>query len=525
MPLDRRLAGILLHPTSLPGRFGIGDLGPAAYQFLEWMSSAGLAYWQVLPLGPTSYGDSPYQCFSAFAGNPLLVSPEFLVRDGLLADEDIAPPDFRYQPIDYGGVIHWKRDLLKKAFERWREGAASQLKPRYEQFVAREDVQRWLEDYALFMAAKDAHGGRAWNEWDKDLCSYKATALEKARRNYADDIAYHKFAQFLFFDQWDAIRAAAHERGIWIIGDAPIYVAFDSADTWANQKQFQLDAKGKPTHVAGVPPDYFSATGQLWGNPLYNWEKMERDKYAWWVARLRSIFALVDYVRLDHFRGFMGYYAVPFGLPTAETGEWVKGPSAKFFNAVSKEFAGELPIIAEDLGEITRDVTEVRKQFGMPGMVILQFAWVPASMDPMIPDPNHVFLPNRHEHHTVVYTGTHDNDTTLGWWRHSSQPHERACMQYYLATDGNAANWDLIRAAFMSVANTAVVPAQDFLDLDTDSRMNLPGRPEGNWGWRVRESELSSALADRIRRMALLYERCSNPPETAKPQAPKEPPY
>jgi 4-alpha-glucanotransferase len=524
MPLDKRLSGILLHPTSLPGPFGIGDIGPAAFQFLDWMRDAGLAYWQVLPLGPTSFGDSPYQCFSAFAGNPLLVSPELLVRDGLLSKKDIEPPAFQYSPIDYGWVIHWKRELMERAFYNFKALPECAIRSQFEDFRQRADVQRWLDDYALFMALKDANDGRPWNEWESALCSCKPAALQEARKQHADRIAFHQFAQFLFFKQWDDLRAAAHERGIYIIGDAPIYVAYDSADTWANQKEFQLDAHGIPTHVAGVPPDYFSATGQLWGNPIYNWDKMARSGYSWWISRLHSIFAQVDYVRLDHFRGFMGYYAIPYGAPTAETGEWLKGPGAKFFSAVQKHF-GNLPIIAEDLGEITQDVTDVRLQFKMPGMIILQFAWTTASTDPMIPDPNHSFIPHRHHRESVVYTGTHDNDTSLGWWRHSSQPEERSCMQYYLSTDGNAANWDLIRAAFLSVANTAIIPAQDFLDLDSDCRMNLPGRAEGNWGWRLQEGHLSAPLADKIRRKALLYERCANPPEQAVPHSPKQPPY
>jgi 4-alpha-glucanotransferase len=524
MPLDRRLAGLLLHPTSLPGPHGIGDLGPSAYRLLDWLAAAGLAYWQVLPLGPTSYGDSPYQCFSAFAGNPLLVSPDILREQGLATLEEILPPQFPEGQVDYGWVISWKNDLLRKVHARFAAGGFDDIRSRYEAWRKQPEVGAWLEDYALFMACKDANEGRAWDTWDADLRSFKKKALDAARKQYADNIEYHRFAQFLFFDQWSNVRNAAHERGIEIIGDAPIYVSYDSADTWANQQLFQLDANGKPKAVAGVPPDYFSATGQLWGNPLYDWEKMEQDGYAWWAARMRAIFATVDIVRLDHFRGFMGYYAVPFGHPTAEHGEWRRGPGAKFF-ARMKEVLGDLPIIAEDLGEITRDVTEVRRQFDLPGMVILQFAWTPGAHDPISADPNNHFLPHSIERESVVYTGTHDNDTTLGWWRHTSTPAERSMMQIYLSVDGNTANWDLIRIGMMSVANTFVMPAQDLLDLDSEYRMNMPGRPEGNWAWRVVNGQLSDALGQRVRELTLLYGRCSNPPENLKHAQEKLPPY
>ncbi|MGB9691871.1 MAG: 4-alpha-glucanotransferase [Candidatus Sumerlaeaceae bacterium] len=522
--MDRRLAGILLHPTSLPGPFGIGDLGSQAYRFLEWMQSAGLAYWQVLPLGPTSFGDSPYQCFSAFAGNPLLISPEQLVAEGLLTPEEISPPPFPAHRVDYGWVIQWKRELLQKAFRRFFDDKFTWLREEFVRFAARQDVAKWLDDFALFMACKDSHGGAPWYTWEPELCSFRKSALQKARKQFAELIDYHRFAQFLFFRQWDALRAECHRRGIEMIGDAPIYVAYDSADVWAHQELFLLDEHGTPTHVAGVPPDYFSVTGQLWGNPIYNWKLMERQGFEWWVDRMRSIFALVDIVRLDHFRGFMGYWSVPYGSPTAETGQWVRGPGRKLFE-VLKRYLGSLPIIAEDLGEITTDVVAVRKEFGFPGMRVMQFAWSVITTDPFVPDPNNPFMLHHHDANTVVYTGTHDNDTTIGWWRHSSKPEERTCMQLYLATDGNAANWDLIRASFMSVANTAIVPAQDFLGLDSDARMNFPGRAEGNWTWRLTEGQLTHDLARRIWSMLLLYERCAKPPDSVKQARPKEPLY
>jgi len=523
MVLDRRAAGLLLHPTSLPGRYGIGDVGPAAHDFVNWLSEAGLSVWQVLPLGPTSFGDSPYQCFSAFAGNPLLVSPDVLAAEGLLTQEDIVPPPFPLA-VDYGWVIAWKTDLLRRAHARFAAGGFNALADRYAAFRAREDVAFWLDDYALFMACKDAHNGEPWKTWEPDLRAFQPAAVEAARATHAANIEYHRFAQFLFFDQWDRLRAACRERGITIIGDAPIYVAFDSADTWAHQDLFLVGPDGNPTVVAGVPPDYFSETGQLWGNPIYDWKRMARDDYAWWVARLRSTLALVDVIRLDHFRGFFGYWAVPFGAPTAETGKWVKGPGQKFFASIRKQL-GDLPIIAEDLGDITEDVVEGRRKLGLPGMKVLQFAWSPAATDPIATDPNSGFLPYQHDPNQVVYTGTHDNDTTLGWWQNTSTPEERMTMQSYLATDGSAPHWDLMRAAFGSVANTAVIPAQDLLGLGSEARMNFPGRAEGNWCWRLADGQLNRQHAQAIRGLALLYGRAANPPDKAVPLPPKKPKY
>ncbi len=524
MALDRRRAGILVHPSSLPGHYGIGDLGQTAYRLLDWMENAGLTYWQILPLGPTSYGDSPYQCLSAFAGNPLLLSPDVLRHQGLLTLEETLPPDFPADRVDYGWVIGWKNGLLRRAHRRFREGGFPELVQRMEAFENRPDVKVWLEDYVLYRALKDAHEGKSWNQWPSQLRSREKKALDKARAELEEGTHFHRFAQFLFFDQWDSLRADAHRRGIEIVGDAPIYVSYDSADTWAHQDLFLLDAKGDPVAVAGVPPDYFSETGQLWGNPLYRWDKMAKNGYAWWADRLRSIFATVDTVRLDHFRGFMGYYAVPFGETTAVHGEWIKGPSAHFFSEMERQL-GPLPIIAEDLGEITTDVTEVRTQFGYPGMKIMQFAFTVGGMEPVTADGGNPFPLHKHTPDMVVYTGTHDNDTTVGWWRESSTMQERMFMQLYLATDGNAPHWDLIRAAYMSVGCTAVIPAQDFLGLGSEARMNYPGRAGGNWTWRLKESDLSIALAEKVRGLGLIYERCLNPPASALPPEPKEPEY
>jgi 4-alpha-glucanotransferase len=514
MTLDQRAAGVLLHPTSLPGRFGIGDLGPGCVRFLDWMRDAGLALWQVLPLGPTSYGDSPYQCFSAFAGNPLLVSPDRLAEAGLATPEDLQAAEHRGDRVDYGRVIETKTHLLRLVYNRFNKKPAAALAKQYEAFRANPINKTWLDDYALFRVCKDLHGGQSWDRWDAKLRRRDPKALEKIRKQEAEGLDFHRFAQFLFFHQWEAIRAEARQRGISIIGDAPIYVAYDSADTWANQEIFLLDREGLPTEVAGVPPDYFSATGQLWGNPLYNWPKLAETGYQWWLDRMAAIFATVDVVRLDHFRGFMGYWAVPFGEKTAVNGKWRRGPGADFFRALKKKFRN-LPIIAEDLGEITPDVIAVRDEFKLPGMKILQFAWGAVCTDPLIPDPNSQFRPHNHVPNSVVYTGTHDNDTTLGWWQHGATPTERTMMQVYLATDGRTPHWDLTRAAFHSVANTAIVPMQDFLGLGSDCRMNLPGRAEGNWAWRLREDQLNPDLARHIRSMTLLGQRCSNPPDVA----------
>lgn len=525
MVLDQRLAGVLLHPTSLPGRFGIGDLGPECVRFLDWMAEAGLGYWQVLPLGPTSFGDSPYQCFSAFAGNPLLVSPEVLMRDGYITEADLAAPPLREDRVDYGAVIEWKDGFLRRVFEKFQAFKKTDVEVKaYQRFQKRKDVKVWLEEYATFRVLKDLHGGVSWDNWPAKYRKSDAAAMEKLKKDRAEDLEFHKFCQFLFYQQWDRIRAMAHDRNIQIVGDAPIYVAYDSADTWGNQDLFQLDKKGLPTAVAGVPPDYFSETGQLWGNPLYDWKKLKATKYDWWAQRLQSIFATVDIVRLDHFRGFMGYWSVPFGEKTAMNGKWIAAPGADFFTAMKKKFK-ELPIIAEDLGEITPDVFEVRDQFDLPGMRVLQFAFGIAAMEPLIPSNGNDFLPHNHDKNCVVYTGTHDNDTTVGWYLNSSAPEERHMMRVYLSTDGSSPHWDLINAAFKSTAQAAIAPMQDFLGLGSESRMNFPGRAEGNWTWRLDPDQLSWDLSQRIRALTLLTQRCSNPPEAAQPPAPKEIPY
>jgi 4-alpha-glucanotransferase len=490
-----RASGILLHPTSLPGGFGIGDLGPGALAWLEFLSASGQGLWQVLPLGPTGYGDSPYQSFSAFAGNPLLVSPERLHEAGLLDRGDLdGAPRSSEDAVAFGPVIEWKSALLDRAARRFEAGAAPALRDPFGSW-SREQAA-WLDDYALFMALKEAHGGGVWTEWDRGLVRREPAALESARARLEPAVASHRFRQYLFAAQWRALREHARSAGVRIVGDLPIFVAHDSADVWAQQEIFRLDERGRPTHVAGVPPDYFSRTGQRWGNPLYRWDVLERRGYDWWLDRFRATLAQVDVVRLDHFRGFEASWEIPADAPTAETGRWVKGPGARFFDAV-RGALGALPVIAEDLGVITPEVLGLRDRFELPGMKVLQFAFS---------GPDNPFLPHRHVRKCAVYSGTHDNDTTRGWYATAPES-ERHFARRYLGSDGQDIAWDLIRAAFASVAETAIVPLQDVLDLGSEARMNLPGRPSGNWSWRVRSAALSAAVRDRLRDLAELYGR------------------
>lgn len=486
-----------MHPTSFPGPFGIGDLGPEAHRWIEFLAGAGLKLWQVLPLGPTGYGDSPYQSFSTFAGNPYLVSPEALIEDGLLERRDLDPaPAFPAERVDFGPVIEFKLRLLERAWRRFGEGAAAHLREAFDAY--RHLHEAWLDDYALFMALKDAHDGAMWNAWDGDLARRRPAALTAAREKHAGAVGSWSFRQFLFDRQWAAVRGHAHHMGLRIVGDIPIFVAYDSADVWAHSRLFQLDADLNPSGVAGVPPDYFSATGQLWGNPLYKWNAHARDGFAWWIERFRSCFSRVDLVRLDHFRGFLGYWEIPFGAPNAIEGRWVKAPGERLFDRV-REALGELPVIAEDLGVITPDVTALRERLGLPGMKILQFAFSTDGRDPS--------LPHNYGHDCVVYTGTHDNDTTRGWYEHSSTEQERDFARRYLRSDGRDFTWDLVRSAFGSVADTAIAPLQDVLDLGTEARMNLPGRPAGNWGWRVTHGQLTDMHKGRLAELVRLYGR------------------
>lgn len=499
----KRSSGILLHPTSLPGPYGIGDLGPQARLWIDFLAQAGCTLWQVLPLGPTGYGDSPYQCFSAFAGNPYLISPEDLLADGLLSPEDLADkPSFPPGRVDFGQLIPWKLTLLNRAFTHFQQSAPasaiSRLRVELETF--RNSMACWLNDYALFMALKEAHSGASWTTWKPALRSRQHEAMEAARKSYAEAIERQVFYQFIFFRQWNALRTYAHQRGITIIGDAPIFVAHDSADVWAHPELFYMNKYGRPTYIAGVPPDYFSPTGQLWGNPVYRWKVHQADGYLWWLERMRSVLSMVDILRLDHFRGFCAYWRVPGGDQTAERGRWVPVPGEDFFEKMLAAL-GDLPIIAEDLGVITPDVVELRDKFGLPGMKILQFAFGAFGQGP--DDP---FLPHHYPVHCVVYTGTHDNDTALGWYERAPE-NEKSFYRRYLHRDGSQASWDLIRACWASVAVFALAPMQDFLALDNHARMNYPGNPSGNWTWRMHDGVLTDDLCSRIKELNYLYSR------------------
>ena len=494
-----RSGGILLHPSSLPGPYGIGDIGPQAHRFVDWLVATGCTLWQILPLGPTGYGDSPYQCFSAFAGNPYLISFEALIEDGLLTQADFAElPGFNARLVNFGELIPWKLDLLQKTFSRLAS-ASNDLHDEFERFRANNSA--WLDDYALFMSLKEANGGGAWSGWDESLRKREEAAIEKARADHQQDILRHSFYQFLFFRQWKKLRGYANERGIRIVGDIPIFIAYDSADAWANPDLFFLDENSLPTVVAGVPPDYFSATGQLWGNPLYRWDVHTASGYTWWLERFRSVLNFVDVVRLDHFRGFAGYYEIPYGAPTAETGQWMTGPGKDFFTTVSRELGGSdsetLPIIAEDLGVITPDVVELRETFNLPGMKILQFGFSGA---------DNPFLPHNYPANCVAYTGTHDNDTALGWFE-TAPKDERKFALRYLDSDGSDFAWDLIRGVWSSVAVYAIAPMQDVLGLGTEARMNYPSRLGGNWEWRMQEEDMSQTLAERLLEFNELYLR------------------
>jgi 4-alpha-glucanotransferase len=503
-----RACGVLLHPTSLAGPFGVGDLGPAADGFIRFLASAGQSYWQVLPLGPTGFGDSPYACFSAFAGNPLLISPELLVEDGLLAASDVTPLPFPQMRVDFGPVIKWKAALLFRAFEAFSRGAAPALRSEFDAFRARH--ADWLDDYALFRSLKDAHGGASWDKWETDFSQRAPSAITFARERLRGEIDAHAFYQFLFDRQWERVRSLCAAYGMRIIGDIPIFVAYDSSDVWANRDLFKLEPDGTPKRVSGVPPDYYSATGQLWGNPLYDWKRMQADGFAWWIARMRRTLETVDVIRMDHFRGFAACWEIPHGEPTAINGEWVVAPGRELFTAL-REALGELPVIAEDLGVITPDVVALRDQFDFPGMRILQFGFGG--------DAKNADLPHNYVRNSVAYTGTHDNDTAAGWF--NSRPasgstrnarqidRERAFCLRYLNADGKQIHWDFIRAVMASVSDTALVPLQDVLGLGNEARMNLPGSDHGNWSWRSADGDLTEALAERLRMLAETYDRCS----------------
>jgi 4-alpha-glucanotransferase len=502
-----RSSGILLHPTSLPGPFGIGELGDEAYHFIDFLASSNQHLWQVLPLGPTGYADSPYASFSSFAGNHLLISLRLLAREGLL-DETLLrpPPSLQAASVDYGAVITFKMPLLWQSFEAFQVSATPEQQRGYAQFCTNNS--RWLDDYALFMALKDEHGGTPWTQWVPDIVARKPAALSACQERLATHSNFHKYLQYQFYNQWTKLKHYANARDIRIVGDLPIFVAHDSADVWAHPELFFLDTAGLPTVIAGVPPDYFSVTGQRWGNPLYRWDVLAQTGYAWWIDRFRAVLSLVDLVRLDHFRGFQAYWEVPAEEETAIKGRWTPGPGAALFKVLKKAL-GRLPIIAEDLGVITPDVVALRKQFGFPGMRVLQFAFSS--------DATNEHLPHNYERHMLVYTGTHDNDTTVGWYN-TRRPEEQHHVREYLATDARTINLDLIRLALSSVADLAIVPLQDVLGLGNEARMNMPGRATGNWTWRYRAEMLKDWHRDWLARMTRLYNRV--PPTTPTPAVP-----
>jgi len=495
-------SGILLHPTSLPGRYGIGDIGPEAYTFADALAEMGQHLWQILPHGLTGYGDSPYQSFSTFAGNPLFISPDLLVKDGLLSASSLEKyPKFPENTVDYGPVIQAKEAVLNQACRNFDKKASPAQKEGFRAFC--EKNHEWLDDFALFMALKYEYNLEPWTTWSPELIGRETEALAKARQQHKTVIRNMKLLQYFFDDQWNRLRAYCRKKNIRIVGDIPIFVAHDSADAWASPELFYLDSSGKCTVVAGVPPDYFSATGQLWGNPLYRWDAHKATDYHWWVRRLKKIFAMVDIVRIDHFRGFAGYWEIPGDAETAINGRWVPGPGADLFHSLKRQL-GEMPIIAEDLGVITPDVEQLRDGFNLPGMRILQFAF---GNDAQAEN----FRPHNYPPNCVVYTGTHDNDTTVGWfWSKPGEnstrtqediERERKTILDYVGTDGHEIHWDLIALALRSKANTAVFPLQDLMGLGTEARMNVPGTKSNNWRWRFTWDQLTPGIKARMRQL------------------------
>lgn len=522
-----RKCGILLHPTSLPGRYGIGDLGKSAYHFADYLEKAGQSLWQILPLGHTGFGDSPYQSFSAFAGNPLIISPDLLAEDGYLSKKDISNvPNFSDVKVDYGAVQTYKEGLLKKAFLNLKKSDKD-----YKSFCRKNSF--WLNDYALFMSlknyfiqkrkfeyeskeyksyykqtvkalgengVKDCYYGASWNSFPEDIKKREDSAIKKYTKLLKDDIDFYKFIQYVFFKQWIMLKKYVNDKGIEIIGDIPIFVAADSADTWAQRDLFYINEKGFPTEVAGVPPDYFSADGQLWGNPLYDWDKHKEDGYSWWIKRVEAVLELVDIVRIDHFRAFESYWSIPYGAKTAVKGKWKKGPQREVFDAISNRLGG-LNIIAEDLGDLNPEVGILRDGLGLPGMKILQFAFDNHGND---------YLPHNYTtDNFVVYTGTHDNDTTKGWYESTNEE----CRDYarrLMQVSGDDISWDLIRLAVSSTAKYCVIPIQDVLCLGSEARMNTPGVASGNWQFRFKSEQLTDESAEGLRYLCDIYNRLQN---------------
>ncbi|MEG6615651.1 4-alpha-glucanotransferase [Peptococcaceae bacterium 1198_IL3148] len=498
--IETRQCGILLHPTSLPSKYGIGDLGDTAYRFIDFLAASKQRLWQVLPLNPVGYGHSPYQGLSAFAGNPMLISIDKLIETGLLSTADVDDiPSFNDQRVEFDRVEQYKNLLFEKAYQIFKRHL---LPDDYEKFF--NDNTYWLEDYATFMALKEFFGGRPWNQWEQSIASREKDSLARYKRILADRINFHLFLQYIFFYQWQQLKEYANQRHIRIIGDIPIYVSYDSSDTWSRPSLFQLDKASNPKVVAGVPPDYFSETGQLWGNPIYNWQAMRDENYRWWKQRFGAIFKIADIVRIDHFRGFEAYWEIPFGEETAVHGRWVKAPGEELFTQIKKQF-GPLPIIAEDLGVITTEVNELKNKFEFPGMRILHFS--------LESDDIEYFSPYYINTNTVIFTGTHDNDTTIGWLNTQRTQHSSALKRltdcFHMPPDLplEIAAWRIIEIAYQSPANTCIIPLQDFLGLDSWARMNYPGTVGGNWSWRFQSGDLTGELTEKIKKMTMFYNR------------------
>ena len=497
--LDSRACGVLLHPTSLPSRFGIGDLGKNAYQFVDFLADSHQQVWQILPIGPTGFGNSPYLSYSALAGNHLLISPEILHEQGLLTAEEINRlPEFPLDKVDFDLVISTKMPLLRIACDRFRVKASEEELDAFKRFSDRHND--WLDDYALFMSVKEAHNGGSWNQWDKKIAKREPEAMTEWATRLKDEVYFHKFAQYQFFTQWTNLKKHANQKGINIFGDIPIYVAHDSVDVWAHPDIFHLDEEtGEAALMAGVPPDYFSETGQLWGNPVYNWEELEKTNFHWWIRRIEGMLEYVDIIRIDHFRGFQAFWAVKQGEKTAMNGKWLEAPGDEFFTLLEKQL-GKLPIVAEDLGVITPEVEALRDKFNFPGMKILHFAFDDHRANGFLPY-NYV---NRN---CIVYTGTHDNDTTVGWFNNRSEEDRAKVVDYLGCICEDGIHWAMIRLAMSSVANVAVLTFQDILGLGSDAKMNTPSQPEGNWQWRCREAAFNQELSSRMRYLTYLYGR------------------
>ena len=493
-----RISGILLHPTSLPSPYGIGDLGDEAYRFADFLEKSGQHLWQILPLGPTGFGDSPYQSFSAFAGQPLLISPKHLEELGLLTEQDLENcPCTDREKVNYGDVIVWKTEILHKAYANYCHTADKMLLEEYDSFY--ENNRFWLDDYALFMACKEVHNGQSWLEWEEEYRSPSKLFVKELENSLAKEIRYHQFVQFIFFKEWYSLKEYANKKKIQIIGDIPIFVSLDSADVWANQELFQLDSKGFPIEVAGVPPDYFSETGQLWGNPLYDWSAHKKTGFKWWISRIQNQLGLSDYLRIDHFRGFEAYWSVPYVEETAVNGKWKPGPKEDLFLAIEKALGENLPIIAEDLGVITPEVERLRDRFHFPGMKVLQFAFESETESSFLP---HQFTTTN----CICYTGTHDNNTTKGWYEAVSET-ARDKVRRYMNTDGSSVHFDFIRTCLGTIATYAIFPLQDALGIGNEGRMNCPGVAMDNWSWRYKKETLTDELAEKLLELSHLYGR------------------